>query len=427
MPDDASPVTRPDLICRAEVRVPTPDFDADMRVLHRRTRIPARPDLARRRARRRGALRTRDVDPSRAERRARSGGATALRRRSGRVRGRRGPTDRSRRPPDHRGGCGPAAGHSGGGPRARGAAARGQRCVGHRAGRHALPGPPPGSARRRHHRVAHQDRRCGSVDDMVHYHTVGFQLIFCHRGWVRLVYEDQGPPFVLGAGDCVIQPPEIRHRVLESSAGFEVIEIGVPAEHLTTIDHEMELPTPHFRPDREFQGTKFVLHREAEAVWGPWRIPGFEARETGIGEATKGVAGVQVGAADSGDGGPGDPARHGHPVRVSTRRVRNASCGRNCRPRANRWRRFGSTARPDRELRRSLRRLGDPRGSASRSVLDNCAVAPRPSPSSSRVLRSVPSPAAVQSDRFYHSVPFNKNQHYVPRCHFRPVFSGQRR
>lgn len=134
----------------------------------------------------------------------------------------------------------------------------------------------------------------GPVDDMVHYHTVGFQLIFCHRGWVRLVYEDQGPPFVLGVGDCVIQPPEIRHRVLESSAGFEVIEIGVPAEHLTTIDHEMELPTPHFRPEREFQGTKFVLHREADAVWGPWRIPGFEARETGIGEATKGIAGVQV-------------------------------------------------------------------------------------------------------------------------------------
>jgi quercetin dioxygenase-like cupin family protein len=134
----------------------------------------------------------------------------------------------------------------------------------------------------------------GPVDDMVHYHAVGFQLIFCHRGRVRLVYEDQGPPFVLGAGDCVIQPPEIRHRVLESSGGFEVIEIGVPAEHLTTIDHEMELPTPHFRPDREFHGTKFLLHREKEATWGPWRIPGFEARETGIGAATKGVAGVQV-------------------------------------------------------------------------------------------------------------------------------------
>ena len=134
----------------------------------------------------------------------------------------------------------------------------------------------------------------GPVADVVHFHTVGFQLIFCHRGWVRLVYEDQGPPFVLGAGDCVIQPPEIRHRVLEASEGVEVIEIGVPAEHLTSIDHKMELPTPHFRPEREFHGTKFVLHREAEASWEPGRIPGFEARETGIGVATRGVAGVQV-------------------------------------------------------------------------------------------------------------------------------------
>ena len=84
----------------------------------------------------------------------------------------------------------------------------------------------------------------GPVPDMVHYHTVGFQLIFCYGGWVRLVYEDQGPPFLLCAGDCVIQPPKIRHRVLESSENLQVIEIGVPAEHVTTLDHEMTLPTP---------------------------------------------------------------------------------------------------------------------------------------------------------------------------------------
>ncbi|MEZ5823758.1 MAG: cupin domain-containing protein [Geminicoccaceae bacterium] len=83
----------------------------------------------------------------------------------------------------------------------------------------------------------------GPVPDMVHYHTVGFQLIFCYRGWVRLVYEDQGPPFILEAGDCVIQPPEIRHRVLEASDNLQVIEVGVPAEHITTIDHDGIRPT----------------------------------------------------------------------------------------------------------------------------------------------------------------------------------------
>ena len=134
----------------------------------------------------------------------------------------------------------------------------------------------------------------GPVPDMVHYHTVGFQLIFCYTGWVRLVYEDQGPPFVLGAGDCVIQPPKIRHRVLESSENLQVIEVGVPAAHLTTVDHDMTLPTSTLRPDRRFDGQRFCRSEAAHAVWQPWRIAGFEARETGIGEATGGVASVQV-------------------------------------------------------------------------------------------------------------------------------------
>ncbi|MEM7744206.1 MAG: cupin domain-containing protein [Pseudomonadota bacterium] len=134
----------------------------------------------------------------------------------------------------------------------------------------------------------------GPVPDMVHYHTVGFQLIYCYRGWVDLVYEDQGPPFRLEAGDCVIQPPEIRHRVLYASNGVEVIEIGVPAEHVTTIDHEMTLPNGPANADRVFQGQRFVHHKMAGATWAPWRLPGLEARDTGIGHGTAGVAAVQI-------------------------------------------------------------------------------------------------------------------------------------
>lgn len=134
----------------------------------------------------------------------------------------------------------------------------------------------------------------GPVPDMVHYHTVGFQLIFCYRGWVDLVYEDQGAPFRLHAGNCVIQPPEIRHRVLYASDNIEVIEIGVPAEHVTTIDHEMELPNDTVNPERAFQGQKFVHHKADEAIWQPFRIPGFISRDTTIAQNTNGVAGVQV-------------------------------------------------------------------------------------------------------------------------------------
>ena len=134
----------------------------------------------------------------------------------------------------------------------------------------------------------------GPVPDDVHYHIAAFQLIYCYRGWVDVVYEDQGPPFRLEAGDCLIQPPQIRHRVLESSAGLEVIEIAVPAEHLTALDHALELPTGKLRADRDFGGQRFCRHMARDAVWNPGRLPGFSACDTGIAAATGGVASAQV-------------------------------------------------------------------------------------------------------------------------------------
>jgi len=83
----------------------------------------------------------------------------------------------------------------------------------------------------------------GPVPDYVHFHRVHFQLIACVRGWVEVVYEGQGPPFVLRQGDFVTQPPTIRHRVLRSSDALEVLEIGAPAVHATLADHDNPLPT----------------------------------------------------------------------------------------------------------------------------------------------------------------------------------------
>jgi len=134
----------------------------------------------------------------------------------------------------------------------------------------------------------------GPVPDYVHFHRVRFQMIYCLAGWVRVVYEDQGPPLVMQAGDCVLQPPQIRHRVLESSPGLEVLEVGCPAEHETWADHDLELPTPSIRPERDFSGQRFVLHRAAQAEWRPWRLAGFEYRDTGIARATDGLARVEV-------------------------------------------------------------------------------------------------------------------------------------
>ena len=132
----------------------------------------------------------------------------------------------------------------------------------------------------------------GPLPDMVHYHTVLFQLIYCYKGWVKVLYEDQGEPFFLYPGDCVIQPPEIRHRGLESGDGLQVIEIGVPAQHMTSFDHHTKLPTAAYRPEREFNGQVFCYHQAKNAVWELKN--GFNICDTGVYRATKGVASVIV-------------------------------------------------------------------------------------------------------------------------------------
>ena len=154
-------------------------------------------------------------------------------------------------------------------------------------------------------------REGGPVPDYVHFHKIRFQMIYCMRGWVRLVYEDQGEPFVLNAGDCVLQPPEIRHRVLESSSGLEVIEIGCPAVHETFADHVLALPTPEIRPQRRFGQQRFLRHIAASAHWIPWKLPGFEVRETGIGAATEGLADARVVRFANGRAAKGATGAHG--------------------------------------------------------------------------------------------------------------------
>ena len=134
----------------------------------------------------------------------------------------------------------------------------------------------------------------GPVPDYVHYHRISFQMIYCKSGWVRVIYEDQGESFVMQAGDCVLQPPEIRHRVLESSDNLEVIEIGSPAEHETFAEHEIKLPTSTLRPDRDFSGQKFVRHIASESPWLPWRFSGFVSRNTGIDKVTNGLASTET-------------------------------------------------------------------------------------------------------------------------------------
>lgn len=136
--------------------------------------------------------------------------------------------------------------------------------------------------------------RGGPVGDNVHHHAIQLQLIYCRRGWVRLVYEDQGEPFVMHAGDCVLQPPHIRHRVLESSDGLEVVEISSPAEHMTYLDHEMPLPTGRHLPRRDYAGQRFVFHQAGKASWNHQAATGWAYRDLGVHAATDGMADARV-------------------------------------------------------------------------------------------------------------------------------------
>jgi quercetin dioxygenase-like cupin family protein len=136
----------------------------------------------------------------------------------------------------------------------------------------------------------------GPVADWVHFHRIAVQLICVRKGWVRVVYEDQGDPFVMAAGDMVLQPPGIRHRVLESAPGLEVVEITCPASHETFADHEMDLPNAKPNGEagtaRSWEGQLFLHHVAALSLWEAWH--GAEAQETGVRDATGGLAEARI-------------------------------------------------------------------------------------------------------------------------------------
>ena len=101
----------------------------------------------------------------------------------------------------------------------------------------------------------------GPVADWVHFHRIALQMIYVRRGWVRVVYEDQGEPFVMREGDLVLQPPEIRHRVLESSAGLEVVEISAPRSTRPSPTMRWSLPNGNDPGGSSAASASFIMSR----------------------------------------------------------------------------------------------------------------------------------------------------------------------
>ena len=133
----------------------------------------------------------------------------------------------------------------------------------------------------------------GPVPDDVHFHHLDVQFLVVRRGWVDVLYEGSGPAIRMEPGDVVLQPPGIRHRVLETSPGFEIVEVASPADHLTEFDHDTVLPGP-VEADRRWSGQPFVHWRHAETgAPAPWDHPGFAAVDCGIAAATEGRVAVR--------------------------------------------------------------------------------------------------------------------------------------
>ena len=83
---------------------------------------------------------------------------------------------------------------------------------------------------------AHVIRLLGKCDPKVvsipHYHGVQFQFLYMLKGWMIGEYEGAGR-VKMTAGSCWIQPPGIRHQVIDYSDGCEMIEIILPAQFAT--------------------------------------------------------------------------------------------------------------------------------------------------------------------------------------------------
>jgi len=66
----------------------------------------------------------------------------------------------------------------------------------------------------------------------LHYHDVEFQMIYVLKGWIKTELEGEGA-HTMRAGSAWLQPPRIRHRVLDYSDDCEVLEIVLPADFKT--------------------------------------------------------------------------------------------------------------------------------------------------------------------------------------------------
>jgi uncharacterized cupin superfamily protein len=69
-----------------------------------------------------------------------------------------------------------------------------------------------------------------------HHHDVELQFIYVLNGWIKNEFEGQGV-HTMKKGTCWLQPPKIKHRVLDYSPDCELLEVVLPAD-FDTVEFE---------------------------------------------------------------------------------------------------------------------------------------------------------------------------------------------
>lgn len=66
----------------------------------------------------------------------------------------------------------------------------------------------------------------------LHFHDLEFQMVYVLKGWVKTYMEGQGET-VMQQGSAWIQPPRIKHLIMDYSDDVELLEVVLPAEFKT--------------------------------------------------------------------------------------------------------------------------------------------------------------------------------------------------
>jgi mannose-6-phosphate isomerase-like protein (cupin superfamily) len=66
----------------------------------------------------------------------------------------------------------------------------------------------------------------------LHFHDVEFQMVYVLKGWVKTYMEGQGET-LMKEGSAWIQPPRIKHLIMDYSDDVELLEVILPAEFKT--------------------------------------------------------------------------------------------------------------------------------------------------------------------------------------------------